>query len=265
MRRLYQICAKMHWKVHEAECQQRQAELKLSCDETPNPRNALEVTIASFDSGSFTIESFLAFYATLEPFIFMGVGVNRSNLNGVTVAGYSRLLALAVRAAEEYPHHLEVADASLNIFVSYTYRYCTNNTGFTGADAFYKSRAAATVNCIRLHIADELAVLQAWRVFNMLASIVRTKCMEGFKELGIVDLAILCIERHAKCEEVCYMVVRALTLWITCLRIRHIPCPFNNLEELLAVLLLTMKRLATSEMVQLHCSEFLPRPSNQFC
>lgn len=175
----------------------------------------------------------------------------RTDLDGVTEPGYARLLALAVRALNEYPNNVDVVRSSLLAINSYDRRYCSIEVGYARIEVFFKSKVSAPLlRCLRIHIATRDVASESWDILFKLCQSERKKSMEILDSDGIVTLAHLTLDAWSEDEDICEMVLCAMQTYIIRVGVKNAAVSFAEADALVLAAVRTMKQFPASNMIQ---------------
>lgn len=244
-------CQKAHWKTHKVECKQIQATRKSAKERDAlklNTGNPFEGAIAAFETEVFTDDSFLDFIEMIKSIYFIDerAGKIRENLEGVTMTGYARLIALAVRALNEYPYNPDVDFAASDVFISFGVKYCTPATAYSGLDVLYNASASKSIMCmLQKHPAEPEIARSSWYILSRMARTERTKYLEALGSVGIIDAATEALKGHGRDEQISMHVLQTLATWLLRLNIRGLTVPPYDSKALLLNIMLAMKRYSS--------------------
>lgn len=219
-----------------------------------------EGAIAEFEAAEFTDVAFVAFIKCLCAVFFIDEFTRRysSDLAGVTVFGYVRLITLAIRALNEQPDDSDVQCAAINVILSYTTKYCTFAVGYSRVDVLYKSKALDHILRILISYSTDLTISHSvWCILSAMCRTERTKYIETLGSSGIIDLAIETLKVHGRDQNICTVILVSLDdlLLLACTRGVSVP-PYDD-NGLVLNLVLTMKRFSSNSFIQSTCCSIL--------
>lgn len=239
-------CSKADWKTHKVECKQAEAHqtaIKEGVSSDPSQRLPFDVFIADFEAEPFTAVSYVNFISYIRPLYFGDATTIREDLNDVSFAGYLRLLALTVRALNEFPLDTRATECGFVVLRSYCAKFCSPLAGMEPIKDLFRAKLLPPfVDCLRKHIGQISKALNFWIIVDVLNKVERAKYNEILGSMGLAELLILTVNTHKWDEDICFQAFRGYSNWLNIAHRTQAKLPPNNYEAILSPAVASMLR-----------------------